>query len=100
MRLCRDLKSSNILLTKEGVAKIGDVGLAKTMVSDYFSWETAVGTCECLSCPALCGCHMVFVIPDSATVEVALQQSVSQRVVLKHLTQSCHAMTSHEHCTA
>jgi hypothetical protein len=22
------------------------VGLAKTMVSDYFSWETAVGTCE------------------------------------------------------
>jgi serine/threonine protein kinase len=46
--VCRDLKSSNILLTKEGVAKIGDVGLAKTMVSDYFSWETAVGTCESL----------------------------------------------------
>ena len=44
--VCRDLKSSNILLTKEGVAKIGDVGLAKTMVSDYFSYETAVGTCE------------------------------------------------------
>lgn len=45
---CRDLKSSKILLTKEGVAKIGDVGLAKTMVSDYFSWETAVGTCASL----------------------------------------------------
>ena len=28
------------------MAKIGDVGLAKTMISDYFSWETAVGTCE------------------------------------------------------
>jgi hypothetical protein len=28
------------------VAKIGDVGLAKTMISDYFSWETAVGTCK------------------------------------------------------
>ena len=36
---CRDVKSSNILLTREGVAKIGDVGLA--MMTDYFSSASA-----------------------------------------------------------
>ena len=35
----RDVKSSNILLTREGVAKVGDVGLA--IMTGYFSSASA-----------------------------------------------------------
>ncbi|KAK9800309.1 hypothetical protein WJX73_010786 [Symbiochloris irregularis] len=40
----RDLKSKNILLTAEGQAKIGDVGMAKIMSEGYFSHDEAFGT--------------------------------------------------------
>ena len=43
--LHRDIKTSNILLTAEGVAKIADVGLAKMLVSvDQSSIEHMAGT--------------------------------------------------------
>ena len=41
----RDLKTSNILLSAEGVAKIADVGLAKVLTnSDLQSSENVSGT--------------------------------------------------------
>lgn len=39
---CRDLKTSNILLSGEGIAKIADVGLAK-MVEEQQSLDTTAG---------------------------------------------------------
>lgn len=42
---CRDLKTSNILLSKGGAtAKIGDVGLAKITLTDLQSSLATVGT--------------------------------------------------------
>jgi serine/threonine protein kinase len=42
---CRDLKTSNILLSKGGTtAKIGDVGLAKITLTDLQSSLATVGT--------------------------------------------------------
>ena len=41
----RDIKTSNILLTADGVATIADVGLAKVMTnSEQLSWGHTVGT--------------------------------------------------------
>jgi hypothetical protein len=39
---CRDIKTSNVLLARDGTAKIADVGLAIT--ADYFSAGSATGT--------------------------------------------------------
>jgi len=42
---CRDLKTSNILLSAEGVAKIADVGLAKMLTNaDQYSLDHTAGT--------------------------------------------------------
>lgn len=40
----RDLKSKNVLLTRDGVAKIGDVGMAKIMSDGYLTRDGALGT--------------------------------------------------------
>ena len=48
--LHRDLKSQNIFMTKEGIIKIGDLGIAKVMATQN---QTVVGTCSYIS-PELC----------------------------------------------
>lgn len=40
----RDLKSNNVLLTRDGVAKIGDVGMAKITMDGYLTRDGALGT--------------------------------------------------------
>lgn len=40
----RDVKSNNILLTRDGVAKIGDVGMAKITMDGYLTRDGALGT--------------------------------------------------------
>lgn len=51
----RDVKSSNVLLTKEGVAKVSDVG--HSIVVDYYSSHTqAAGTFAYAAPELLMGC--------------------------------------------
>jgi NIMA (never in mitosis gene a)-related kinase len=40
----RDLKSSNIFLTKRGICKLGDFGIAKALENTVSSAHTVVGT--------------------------------------------------------
>ena len=48
--LHRDLKTQNIFMTKKGLIKIGDLGIAKVMATQN---QTVVGTCSYIS-PELC----------------------------------------------
>lgn len=51
--LHRDLKSQNVFLTKKGVIKIGDFGIAKMMENTFDMAQTCCGT-PCYLSPELC----------------------------------------------
>jgi NIMA (never in mitosis gene a)-related kinase len=51
--LHRDLKSQNVFLTKAGIVKVGDFGIAKTLASSLDMARTQIGTPYYLS-PEIC----------------------------------------------
>lgn len=51
--LHRDLKSQNVFLTKKGVVKIGDFGIARMMENTFDMAQTCCGT-PCYLSPELC----------------------------------------------
>jgi serine/threonine protein kinase len=72
-----DLKSPNILLTRHGVAKLADVGLAKVIRDrEYISQVKTIGERRTVSCPLLSSDYPSFGIrfDNSSFAHVTQQQ--------------------------
>ena len=86
---CRDVKSSNILLTKEGVAKVADVGLAS--MTDQFSTSRGAGTFTYAAPEILLGepCSekvCVHMRPGSSSAEQCMPSVLQLLMVGPHIT--------------
>lgn len=78
----RDLKSKNVLLTRDGVAKIGDVGMAKILSDGYLTRDGALGTMAWAAPELLLGekcCQKV----DVYSLGICLWEVVTQEVPMR-----------------
>jgi len=79
----RDLKSSNVLLTAEGVAKIGDVGLARLVGAAGDTSSLAVAGTFSFAAPELLMGTKVTEKSDSYSFGVLLWEIVTQEVPIR-----------------
>ncbi|KAK9807895.1 hypothetical protein WJX72_012418 [[Myrmecia] bisecta] len=83
----RDIKSKNILLTRDGRAKIADVGMAKILTDGYFSRDNALGTFAWAAPELLLGERCTEKV-DIYSLGVVLWELLTQEVPIRGQTRS------------